>query len=189
MAISDLTIEDGSEYKVVNYHPYRLSDGSRNPNVDSDSRSIMNLKDPSHLKHEAAKRLFRLKLSSGINGAYGAVDKLQVAIAPSSAAGKRSVAMESIVEGIECNCELIYKPDFLVRIQSIPPAHTGGPRSKELHLRTIAVHAEINPQIPMILLDDVSTTGATLHACSDLLRRAGAKHLIMIAMGQTTRNE
>jgi len=44
-------------------------------------------------------------------------------------------------------------------------------------------HAKVSPRKHYILVDDVFTTGATLNSCAKVLRRAGARHIDVVAFG------
>jgi len=43
--------------------------------------------------------------------------------------------------------------------------------------------AKISPETRYIVIDDVFTTGATLNSCAKVLRRAGARHIDVVAFG------
>jgi len=47
----------------------------------------------------------------------------------------------------------------------------------------LKTHAEISPETRYIVIDDVFTTGATLNSCAKVLRRAGARHIDVVAFG------
>jgi ComF family protein len=44
----------------------------------------------------------------------------------------------------------------------------------------------INPDVPYLLIDDVITTGATMKYASQILRKAGAKHVWIAAIARQT---
>lgn len=62
----------------------------------------------------------------------------------------------------------------------------GGDRSVQSHLNTMRIEPdyEVNGK-EVIILDDVTTTGGSLIACSKLLKRAGAQKCASVAIGKT----
>ena len=71
---------------------------------------------------------------------------------------------------------------------TIMPLHAGGNRNPRIHLDSIRVeHPESIKGRSFILIDDVTTTGGSLHACSQLLMRAGATDVCCMALARTVR--
>jgi len=177
---------------MVDYHPYWLKDGTKNPNVDKNSKAIMSLKTPKKedeewkiQKHRAAIKLFTRLLQQALNDKLEDIDFIQIAIVPSSTAGKISDGLRAIVKSLNTKVTVIFDEKFLVRTRSVTKAHEGGDRSINKHLDTIQVETIPSPDIPILLLDDVTTTGNSLNASRDLLNAAGCKNIIMLAIGQT----
>ena len=54
-----------------------------------------------------------------------------------------------------------------------PDAHTG-----------LAVEGHLTPGDPVVVLDDVITTGATVEACARVLKRAGASRVDVLALAR-----
>lgn len=75
----------------------------------------------------------------------------------------------------------------LVRHTTVDKKATGGERSIEGHLGSIKVDKadRIKGEV-VLLLDDITTSGNSLLACRRLLLKAGAKDVIMLALGKTT---
>jgi hypothetical protein len=168
------------------YHSYWIVPNvEKNPSCDQDSRRIMDVKNPGCRGYNKAVEYFGAELGRWITSAASDLGFLQVAIVPSSTAGKQSAAIESMLKYVKAPPILMYNPNFLVRHKSVTPAHSGGQRSEELHMQTIRVNAYIDPKIPVLLLDDVYTTGASVNACKRLLRDAGAKTVVTVAIGRT----
>ena len=56
------------------------------------------------------------------------------------------------------------------------------------HLESVEVNLNYLPDLgryPILLLDDVTTTGSSLLACRKLLLRAGVRRVVPLALGET----
>ncbi|WP_191117480.1 ComF family protein [Vibrio campbellii] len=179
------TYELGRIYNLVDYHPYRKF-GEDNPDRDSNTYKIMDLKNPSHHNHKKAVDFFGHEFKQGASkfARFHGRNNFQVAIVPSSKVGKLSLGLEGVLSHVT-GVNLLYNRDFLVRTRDIPSAHEGGERSIQQHKDTIAVNVKPNPNIPLLLVDDVTTTGASLEACKQILEAAGVKEVYMVAIGTT----
>ena len=86
--------------------------------------------------------------------------------------------------------KLIDATSCLIRHKTIDRLLTGGNRSLETHLQSIkVVIQEVIKGKKLLLIDDVSTTGNSLHACQKLLESAGANSVKCFVLGKTTRYE
>lgn len=73
----------------------------------------------------------------------------------------------------------------LVRVEKIQRIVFGGPSYESLHRDTIHVrHPELLLGKMVLLLDDVTRSGASLRACRNLLREAGAVEVQCLALGR-----
>lgn len=170
---------------LVDYHPY-WKHGERNPARNSDTYKIMDLKSPDEKGHKAAVAYFGNLLNTEVQRLLQTwnTNTIQVAIVPSSKVGKQSIGLEAVLEHVK-GANLLYNSSFLNRFESIPAAHEGGERNTQNHFNSIAVSTIPNPDIPLLLLDDVTTTGSSMDACVQLLRQAGVKQVHMLALGRT----
>jgi predicted amidophosphoribosyltransferase len=176
---------DGNTYNLVDYHTYRCEDGTVNPALDDNSRKIMDLKNEDCLGHKTAISHFGALLASTVKALAKGDTKIQIAIAPKSKVDAPSLALEALIAHINPP-ETIYNSDFLVRITDKPSAHNeGGTRDIDIQLTTISSNSEIDPDTPVLLLDDVTTTGNTLDACEQILRTAGATTVVKLVVGKT----
>ncbi len=80
---------------------------------------------------------------------------------------------------------LDYQPDILVRTKTVPPQTTI--RQKDLRLKNIegvfaVTHQEKVVGRSILLLDDVSTTGATFNEARKALLEAGARDVLSVAI-------
>lgn len=175
----------GTIYRVCEYHPYRRC-GERNPDCNDDTYRIMDLKNPDAAKHKIAIAHYTQLLDDGFGRIANFLQTpyLQVAIVPSSKKGKVSQGLESILSQIT-KTTIIYDRDFLVRDCDVPSAHEGGDRSIEKHINSISVKRIPNTEIPLILLDDVTTSGNSLKSCKTILEKAGINNIYMVAIGST----
>jgi predicted amidophosphoribosyltransferase len=74
----------------------------------------------------------------------------------------------------------------LVRTKKHDKLAHGGDRSKDNHLKSMAVrNAHLIKGKDVLLLDDITTSGNSLEAGSDLLGKAGARSVRRAAIGKT----
>ena len=74
----------------------------------------------------------------------------------------------------------------LIRTKKIDKLARGGNRAKEVHLESVKVaRPDLIKGRNILLLDDVTKTGNSLSACSDLLLAAGAKSVECATIGKT----
>ena len=97
-----------------------------------------------------------------------------------NALARRFVETGKCLDGLQC----------LARHTKIAKLSAGGSRSVAIHLGSIAVtDAKIVAGKPVLLLDDIITTGTSLVACAQLLMDAGAARVQALALGRTPRHD
>jgi predicted amidophosphoribosyltransferase len=107
-----------------------------------------------------------------------------VAVPPHDPASSRS-GIQELAQNLAANGR-IDATGCLVRRTAIPKLARGGARTLERHLRTIAVeNVELIHGREILLLDDVSTSGRSLEACTQLLMEAGAAAVKCAVLGKT----
>ena len=80
----------------------------------------------------------------------------------------------------------IDKVDYLLRVKSIDKLAYGGNRDVHMQLESIGVNPNMTIEGDVVLLvNDVTTSGASLEACRRILLRNGARHVAMLALGQS----
>jgi predicted amidophosphoribosyltransferase len=73
----------------------------------------------------------------------------------------------------------------LTRTTPIRRISYGGPSYRSLHRDTIAVSSsELLSGRPVLLLDDIARSGASLRACRELLSESGAAQIQALALGR-----
>lgn len=76
--------------------------------------------------------------------------------------------------------------DFLERIYAVEKSHDGGERTVQKQLDSIKIKYGVSLLGKTVyLIDDISTTGTTLLACSHILYKAGASHVICFCLAKT----
>jgi predicted amidophosphoribosyltransferase len=178
MVFVDSAQEQSDEILFLDhYHPYRIG-GEKNAKFRSTPFSglILDLKER---KVPAVLYFFRL------------VDQLihpniSVCVVPSSDPQKIDTGIRVLGVRLAIG-NRIDATGCLVRTKFVPKAALGGPRSVKTHLDSIEVRdPEKIRGAEVLLLDDVTTSGASLIACRQLLSEAGAKSVKCLALGQTT---
>jgi ComF family protein len=72
-----------------------------------------------------------------------------------------------------------------LRRRGAPSQQLGATRSKRLEGDRLGFQARGAAPRRVVLVDDVHTTGATLHACARTLRDAGAEHVVAVTWART----
>ena len=102
--------------------------------------------------------------------------------------------MDNEISGIKmiakrlCTDKIIDGTEVLNRIFEIPKKSTGGIRDEELDLLSLEVnkrHSSSVRKYPILLLDDVLTTGTTLKAGEHKLIQEGASVVALLSLGKT----
>lgn len=112
---------------------------------------------------------------------------LIVCCAPSSGRGDWGPGLLRATETLGNHQNRKAIPRLLRRTEDTAPRSQGGNRSKELNLKTIEVtDVDSIKDKPVVIIDDVTTTGQTLTACSELLWNAGVNCVGAVALALTT---
>jgi hypothetical protein len=168
---------DDCIYSAGYYHPYRSVDNEPNPKFNKWSSYILDLKNRS----EYAIDFFYGELNPRLGKGF------PIACVPSHEPGARPSGTVLLAQKL-VNNNRIDATSCLGRHKKIQKLSGGGNRSKALHLQTIKVeNGHLIRDKVVLLLDDVYTTGNSLHACRQLLSEAGANSVYCLVLGRTVR--
>lgn len=161
-----------------NYYPYRLSDRTKNPDFDSWSGRILDIKENKSSSVNFFFNYLNSMLSQGI----------AIAVVPSHCPDKTDSGIRQLARQL-AKFGRIDATSCLVRHTKIDKLAFGGNRSTNVHLNSIKVESpEVIRNREVLLLDDVSTSGNSLLGCKHLLEQVGVQSVQCVALGQTVRN-
>ena len=168
----------------MDYHPYYKG---KNPNhyPGSDSQTLAYLKDSDgHGWPTAAKTNLLRRISDWLKDVLDNLD-IVIAIAPGHSPQSPPNFLHDIVRSL-IHGNIKDGRDLLIRTREVPKAAHGGPRDQRLHEETIQVTdpSKVKDKV-VYIIDDIRGTGATLRACANLMRRAGASDVKLLVVGKT----
>ncbi len=161
------------DYKPWGAHKEDGGDGSNYP---AHSGRILDLKEAKASAVRHFKEMIEQELQDGV----------VIVTVPSHDPAKPSRGLMKLAAELAQTGKRIDGSSSLVRTKKIEKLARGGDRSKEVHLKSVQVaHADLIKGRDVLLLDDVTKTGNSLFACSDLLLAAGARSVECATMGKT----
>lgn len=166
------------KYNLSEYHPYH---GGNNPKFDFSSRMLLDFKNG---KAEAVDfwypKVARLILSITCGTSFF------IATVPSSTFGKSHPGFSALIKKLGYEFDIQNeKGNLIARTESIDKLATGGDRNIGVHLNTLRVITAEAKYKPVILLDDVETTGNSIDAGISKLRDGGYTVIATITLGKT----
>ncbi len=158
------------------YHRYWNPDGEKSREFDAFSGRILGLKQ----KQEKDIRYFYWLLEREI------CKGIAICVVPSHMRNIRNDSgIAELARMLAWNGR-IDKVDYLLRVKTIDKLAYGGNRNVQMHLESIGVNLNMTIDGDMVLLlDDVTTSGASLEACRRILMKNGARRVAMLALGQS----
>lgn len=175
--MSQLPLTPEGIYFLGTYRPYRMEDGSVNPNFDKAfSGRVLDVKDGETRGIDHFTPLLETIVPANV----------AVASMPSSDAATTTNGIRRVAQIVAQTKGRIDATACLVRHTSIPKAATGGPREVQMHLDSIRVdHRELIHGRQVVVLDDITTSGASLVAARTLLMQVGAAGVAPLALAKT----
>ena len=151
--------------------------GGANPYFDEKSKLILDVKN----REQEAIHYFTGKLMDCLSETF----EFTVCVMPSSRKGTRPSGIRTIAGSLCCS-RIIDGTDCILRTENVPKKHLGGKRDVEAEIGSLCVRNENKIRSKTILLlDDVTTSGATFEAGTYLLKKAGAGDVIALALSKT----
>jgi phosphoribosylpyrophosphate synthetase len=179
----DIQLEDF----FMEYHPYNKG-GNPMHTKGSDSQTLSYLKQ-GKLFDDGRKTSFEKRIKTWLDNILTSDNSPEVImIAPGHNAGAPT---NNLLYGL-LGSVLAKIPQvtdgrvFLQRTEDVPKSTDGGRRDQRRHEETIsliAAAAVINKVV--YIFDDVYTSGATLRACANVVKRAEASNVKIFAVGKT----
>jgi len=190
-----MATEKYSEKKLRNtifysraYHSYWLDRLGRvkNPKRDKITLAVLDLKDKTERKHQAAVKLFSGLLEKFLDKAVSREEPIYATYVPSSEANKESDGLRSVLDAVGKSFNIVNAENLLVRHKTVPKRSHGGDRSRKSIYESVNVVPEPFPDgAKVLLVDDVTTSKNSLRACKKLLYDKGAGLVITFAMTKT----
>ena len=164
------------------------------------SRKIPKIKN--HAKQIHAKQIhdliieFKNERKQGIDWAYRILNRILsdqkfiLTCVPGHSASKSSSGMKKVISDLTHNSNRINGSTIFHRHKTIEKrTHQYSDRSIGVHLDSIRLQ-NINdyPRIPVLILDDVETTGNSLAACVDFLQQEGFSQVKTLVLGKTLKS-
>jgi predicted amidophosphoribosyltransferase len=171
-------IDDGTIIAMGAYRPWgwhKQSFPNAEPYPDH-SKRILDLKSMSNVGLAYFQDLLEPLLAEGI----------AIASVPSHDPQKAFNGVRHLAGRLSRTGKRVDASQCLVRIKKIEKLAAGGSRQVDVHLNSIEVKSgNLIQARPVLLLDDVTTSGNSLKACRQLLVAAGASAVQCVALGET----
>lgn len=160
------------------YQPYH---GGKNPDFDKSSGMLLDFK-----KGESRAVSYWYPHVSRLIRSLAGNTPFSIATVPSSTKGKKHLGFSELIVRLSREFHILNENRNLIgRTESIDKLASGGDRDIGIHLRTLKVPTSANEYRPVVLLDDVTTSGNSMKAAISKLEDAGYTVIAAIALGKT----
>jgi predicted amidophosphoribosyltransferase len=161
------------DYKPWSIHKESGGDGSNYP---AHSGRILDLKEGKVAAVSHFAEIIEPELADGV----------VIVTIPSHDPAKPGSGLQKLAGKLAKSGSRVDGSACLVRTKKIDKLAHGGDRSKDVHLKSVAVrNVQLVKGKDVLLLDDVTKTGHSLEAGSELLLKAGARSVQRATIGKT----
>ncbi|MDE6639766.1 MAG: hypothetical protein K2K63_04515 [Acetatifactor sp.] len=168
--------ENGQVVLCGFYHRYWNTNRTRNQAFDMFSGRILDVKD----KKEKGISYFFRQLDEEI------CKGVTICVVPSHTEGSTNDSGVAELARRLARNGRVDKVDYLLRTKTIDKLAHGGSRDIRAQLDSIGVNRNMAVEGDVVLIvDDVTTSGASLEACRQILLEHGARRVAMLALGQS----
>jgi predicted amidophosphoribosyltransferase len=181
----------GRRYTVQalgDYHRYWMDAAktTRNPKFDqAHSGLILSVKTPTHPNYSQAIKSFA-KMIAEVTAQIPPDRQIELVVVPSCTRDRISPGLQKIAETLcKSDKRLSYRHGSLRRTATIAKLATGGDRGLHVHMDSISFTPHPRNRWPVLVLDDVSTTGNSVAACADLISQHDIPIFGGIVLGKT----
>lgn len=168
---------------LAEYRRYWLDHAKRlkNPGFDEFSSKVLDLKEGK----QSAIQWFVTQLDPIIG------DDVAICSVPSSSVIKKHPGIVRVGEMLAKKSPgRLDMTQFLVRTRDIPKLTESEVRGMQMHFDSVVTDQRMSVRGKRVLLiDDVTTTGNSMLACREILYKAGAESVCMLALGQAVYEE
>jgi hypothetical protein len=169
-------LDEGRVVLCGYYHRYWNPDRTKNQAFDMFSGRILDVKE----KKEKGIDYFFRQLDDEI------CKDVTICVVPSHTEGKNNESGIAMLARRLASNGRIDKVDYLIRKKTIDKLAYGGSRDIRVQLESLGVNEHMTIEGDVVLLvDDVTTSGASLEACKEILLDYGARRVAMLALGQS----
>ncbi|MEA2018855.1 MAG: hypothetical protein U9N59_10445 [Campylobacterota bacterium] len=161
-------------YHYGEYHPYH---GGSNPSFNRFSGRILDLKEN---RNGAVDYFFQLLKDVDFD------ETEAIVIVPSHAPSKSSNAIKELASKLAKEHNWIDATDCVVRTHKIKKLANGGKRDKQVHLDSIKIkNKSLIERKNVLVFDDVTTSGNSLYAVMEILKKSNARSTWSYAVAST----
>lgn len=160
------------------YYPYRHH---TNPRFNSFSGLILDVKEQ--------KQNGIIHFTKKLQHILSSNDEFVICVIPSHECGITPSGIRTIAKNLCCD-SIINGTAVIKRIKEMPKKTLGGIRDLKSEIESLGIeNKNIIKGKQVLLLDDVTTSGISLNAGKHILEKAGAKLVLMHALGLTESEE